>query len=127
MEIVTSRGFVSTLNRSWRRRRYQRINGRYKKLSKTVVFGGKNRGFWKIKAIRRLRLKIASPIRLWIKLKKAYMNMMLRIAGNEHVFGSQRIPNKLQVSGAYSMSEFQSRLIYEISKNLIASRELATV
>ncbi|KAI3824196.1 hypothetical protein L1987_05646 [Smallanthus sonchifolius] len=126
MELVSC-GFVHKLNRSWRRRRYQRVTGSCKKMSKTVTFGGRNRRFWNIKAIPRLRLKKASPIRLWIKLKNAYIDMMLRLGGTENVFDSKRVPMRLQISRGYSMGEFQSRLIYEISKNLIASRELATI
>ncbi|KAI3717071.1 hypothetical protein L1987_68411 [Smallanthus sonchifolius] len=126
MELVSC-GLVRTLNRSWRRRRYQRVTNGYKKTSKTVTFGGRNRRFWNFKAIPRLRLKKASPIRLWIKLKNAYIDMMLRLGGSESVFGSKRVPRRLQISGGYSMGEFHSRLIYEISKNLIASRELATM
>ncbi|KAL8248845.1 hypothetical protein R6Q59_005713 [Mikania micrantha] len=126
MDIV-SNNFLNALNRSWRRRRYQRVTVGHKKPSKTVSFGARNRRFWKIKAIPRLRLKKASPMRLWIKLKNAYIDMMLRLAGTDNVFGSKRGPKMLLGSGCYSMSEFQSRLIYEISKNLIASRELGTI
>ncbi|KAK9048888.1 hypothetical protein SSX86_030209 [Deinandra increscens subsp. villosa] len=125
MEIVSS---VCSLNRSWRRRRYQRITRGNRKTSKTVALGGGNRRFWKIKAIPRLRWKKVSPMRFLIKLKNAYFNMMVRLAGTENVFGAKRVPRRrLQASGGYSMSEFQSRLIYEISKSLIASRELATI
>ncbi|XP_076891689.1 uncharacterized protein LOC143625626 [Bidens hawaiensis] len=123
MEIVPS-CFLGALNRSWRRRRYQRVLG----TSKTKTLGGRNRRFWKINAIKRLRLKKVSVFRLWMKLKSAYIDTMLRLGGgNENVFGSKRVPRRLQASGGYSMGEFQSRLIYEISKNLVASRELATV
>ncbi|XP_076892248.1 uncharacterized protein LOC143543916 [Bidens hawaiensis] len=126
MEIVPS-GFLGTLNSSWRRRRYQRVLGGCKSTSKTATLGGRSRRVWKIKAIPRLRLKKVSVFGLWMKLKNAYIDTMLRLAGGtETIFGSKRVPRRLQASGGYSMGDFQSRLIYEISKNLIASRELAT-
>ncbi|MFS8016820.1 hypothetical protein Hanom_Chr15g01373031 [Helianthus anomalus] len=125
MENV-SNGFICTLNRSWRRRRHLRISGGHKNTSKTITLGGRNRRIWKIKAIPRLRLKKLSPIRLWIKLKNAYIHMMLRLGRTEVTFGSKRVPRALK-PGGYSMGEFHSRLIYEISKSLIASRELATI
>ncbi|KAI3699468.1 hypothetical protein L2E82_43805 [Cichorium intybus] len=126
MEIISS-AIDGTLNRSWKRRRYQRFDGGYRRNTKTVTFGGKNRRFWKIKAIPRLRLKKFSPIRFWIKFKNAYLKMMLRLAVTDNIFGSRRVPKRLQISGGYSVEEFQSRLIYEISKNLFPSRELTTI
>ncbi|KAL4568872.1 hypothetical protein LXL04_024489 [Taraxacum kok-saghyz] len=125
MEIISS-AYDGTFNRAWRRRRYQRFDGGYKRNTKSVTFGGNSR-FWKIKAIPRLRLKKASPIRLWIKFKNTYIKMMLRLGVTDNVFGSKRVPRSLQSSAGYSIEEFQSRLIYEISKNLFPSRELATI
>nr|XP_043639090.1 uncharacterized protein LOC122610161 [Erigeron canadensis] len=126
MVELSSSVFDGSSNKSWRPRRYQRINS-YRKSVKTVTFGGKKKRFWKIKAIPRLRLKKFSPIRLYLKFKNAYINMMLRLGGTENVFGSKRIPKRGQVSSAYSMEQFQNRLIYEISKNLFTARELAAL
>ncbi|KAJ9564388.1 hypothetical protein OSB04_000354 [Centaurea solstitialis] len=110
MEIISS-AFVK---RAWRRKRYRRLQ----------KDGNRNPGFWKIKSVPRLQLKKVSPIRMWIKLKNAYIKMMLRLGGTQDVFGSTK--SRRQTSNGYSIDEFQRRLIYEISKNLIVSRELAT-
>ncbi|KAL7611358.1 hypothetical protein Lser_V15G12540 [Lactuca serriola] len=126
MEIISS-ALDGTLNRAWKRRRYQRFDGGYRRNTNSVTFGGGNRRFWKIKAIPKLRWKKASPIRLWIKFKNAYVKMMLRLGGSDNVFDSKKAPKTLLISGSYSTEEFQRRLIYEISKNFFTSRELATV
>jgi hypothetical protein len=84
---------------------------------------------WRIRAVPKLRLKIGSPLKLWTKLKNAYMNTMLSLAGNvghlsnNNVFGGKRIPKARQVPLAYSFEEIENRLIVEIYKAL-ASREL---
>lgn len=55
---------------------------------------------------------------------------MVRLAGNvgslngNNVFGGKRIPKARQVAKGYSGDAFEARLIYEISKVLVASREL---
>ncbi|GKB06118.1 hypothetical protein Tco_0834351 [Tanacetum coccineum] len=123
MEIVTS-AFDGSLKRTWRRRRYRRFSNSHKKGATTVMLGGRNRRFWRIKAIPRLRLKTLSPFRLLINLKNFYVKMMLRLAGSDYFFGSKKGPKALR---SYSTEEFHNRLIYEISKNLYASRELASV
>ncbi|XP_022759951.1 uncharacterized protein LOC111306318 [Durio zibethinus] len=126
--------FPGTLKRYWRRRRYERLNGevtRNKKNVKIKRFRGGSRRFWKIKAVPKLRWKIiASSIKLLTKLKNAYMNMMINLAGNvghlnnDNTFGGKRIPKARKVPMIYSSNEFEERLVYEIYKALIATREL---
>lgn len=64
------------------------------------------------------------------KLKNAYMNFMLRLAGNvgalnsDNIFGVKRIPKARQMPKGYSGDAFEARLIFEISKTLVASNEL---
>uniref|UniRef100_A0A5B7A7E7 Uncharacterized protein n=1 Tax=Davidia involucrata TaxID=16924 RepID=A0A5B7A7E7_DAVIN len=134
MEMFSKESSGSQLKRYWRRRQYQRLDGAAKsrKNVKIIKIGGSpRRRFWKIKAIPKLRLKIiASPLKLWTKFKNAYMNMMLNLAGNVgtlntgNVFGGKRIPKARQV---YSTTdEFENRLLFEIYKALMASKELAT-
>ncbi|XVF71559.1 hypothetical protein PTKIN_Ptkin12aG0047900 [Pterospermum kingtungense] len=124
----------STLKRYWRRKQYQRLNGEVannKKSIKVTRIRGGSRRFWRIKAIPKLRWKIASPIKLLTKLKNAYMNMMINLVGNvgslntENTFGGKRIPKARKVPTAYSSSEFEERLVYEIYKSLVATRELS--
>jgi hypothetical protein len=60
------------------------------------------------------------------------MNFMLKLAGNvggalntDNKFGVKRIPKPRQVSSkSYSGDAFEARLIFEISKTLVASHEL---
>ncbi|XVE78676.1 hypothetical protein DITRI_Ditri13aG0166100 [Diplodiscus trichospermus] len=127
--------FHGSLKRYWRRRQYRRLNNelvmkKRKKLKVIRIPGGSPR-FWRIKSIPRLRWKIiASPIKLLTKLKNAYMKMMINLAGNvgylntDNTFGGKRIPKARKVDTAYPRNEFEERLVYEIYKNLIASREL---
>lgn len=123
-----------SLKRYWRRKQYQRLNGeviKNKKNVKVTRIRGGSRRFWRIKAIPKLRWKIASPIKLLTKLKNAYMNMMINLAGNvghlntDNTFGGKRIPKARKVPIAYSSNEFNERLVYEIYKALVATRELS--
>lgn len=131
MEVVSTPHHGS-LKRYWRRRQYHRLDGATgnKKNVRVTRFGGKARRAWKIKAIPKLRLKILSPLKLWGKLKDAYINMMLSVAGNNgalnnpNTFGARRIPKARKVPVVYSKDEFDGRLVYEIYKVLAASREI---
>ncbi|KAI4346931.1 hypothetical protein L6164_007794 [Bauhinia variegata] len=122
------------IKRYWRRRQYQRLHaditaaGRRK--TKIIRLRGSPRRQWKIKPIARLRWVVKSPLKMLAKLKNAYVDFMLRLTGNvgalsgNDLFGGKRIPRARQVSKAYSGDAFEARLIYEISKVFIASREL---
>ncbi|XP_059639791.1 uncharacterized protein LOC132282193 [Cornus florida] len=134
MEVELSKGSV---NRYWRRRRYRRLDAANRKNVQIVRFGGPRRRSWKIKIIPKLRLmkraiSSASPMKLWARFKNAYINMMLNLAGNVgalndgNVFRGKRIPTARQVPTApYSNDEFENRLVFEIYKALMASRELS--
>ena len=120
------------LNRYWRRRRYQRldgaVNGR-KKVQVTRFHGGPPPSRkWGVRATRRLRIMglslSQSPVKLWTKVKNAYINMMLSLAGNvgelntNNVFGGKRIPKSRQIPVVYSGGEIEDKLIFEIYKAL---------
>ncbi|MCD9637716.1 hypothetical protein HAX54_021153 [Datura stramonium] len=130
VQNIFSRGLLK--RSQWRRsRRYHRVDGTGRKNIKVTKFGGKSQKrtiLWRIKAIPKLKLKIFSPLRLWNKFRNAYMNMMLHLAGNvnygDHVFGGKRIPKARQVELAYTNTEFENRLIYEIYKSMVPSMEL---
>ncbi|KAK6151009.1 hypothetical protein DH2020_015941 [Rehmannia glutinosa] len=63
-------------------------------------------------------------------IENAYVNMMLRFANNSgssnsvNVFGVKRIPKARDAKMAYSRTEFENRLIFEIYKSMVASYEL---
>ncbi|XP_010279430.1 PREDICTED: uncharacterized protein LOC104613349 [Nelumbo nucifera] len=126
--------FYGSLKRYWRRRRYHRLEGSTtgRKNMKIVMIGGNTRRVWKIRPIPRLRLKMLSPMKVLVRLKEAYMNMMLKLAGNvgylnnNNMFGNKRIPKARQVKTVSSNEEFEMRLILEIYKSLAASRQLSS-
>ena len=116
-----------------RRRHYQRLHSGATtggRKMKTIRMKRSPRRYWRIKTIPRLRWVIRSPLKMLTKLKNAYMNLMLRLAGKvgalntDNIFGGKWIPRDRQVSTLYSGDAFEARLIYEISKTLVASHEL---
>ncbi|KAF8390085.1 hypothetical protein HHK36_024606 [Tetracentron sinense] len=115
MEILSS-PFHGSLKRYWRGRRYQRLDGAItgKKSMKIARLGAKSRRFWKIRAFPKLRLKIVSPIKLLVRLRDGYINMMLGLESNvgylnnASVFGDGRILKARQVQMASSSEEFSS-------------------
>ncbi|KAK9116211.1 hypothetical protein Sjap_015158 [Stephania japonica] len=136
--------FTGKLKRYLRRREYQRLDGPHEYQPSTnrstkvriTRFRGhsmstaksSHRRVWKIKAIPKLRyLKIVSPIKLLKRLRDAYVNMMLGITGNagDSYFGSKRIPKARKVETVLRADEFETKLMVEIYKSLVASRRLA--
>ncbi|GMN28224.1 hypothetical protein TIFTF001_001967 [Ficus carica] len=120
------------LNRYRRRRGYRMLdgaaNGR-KKIPVTRFHGGPPPSrTWRMRASRRLQIigvsLSRSPVKLMTKIKHAYINMMLSLAGNvgylntNNVFGGKRIPKSRQVPIAYSGNEIEQRLVLEIYKAL---------
>uniref|UniRef100_A0A2P2QAR5 Uncharacterized protein n=1 Tax=Rhizophora mucronata TaxID=61149 RepID=A0A2P2QAR5_RHIMU len=133
MELLP-KPFYNTWRRYRRRKRYQRLDGAVtgRKNVKIVKIGGTPRRVWKIKTVTKLNFKIFSPLKLWKKLKNTYVDMMLGLAGNvgslntSNYFGNKRVPKARQVGPVvYSNDEVENRLIYEIYRALIATRDLA--
>ncbi|XP_008800909.2 uncharacterized protein LOC103715150 [Phoenix dactylifera] len=124
----------------WRRRKYERVDGSgyRKKAARVTRFGsgrGGNRRFWRIRPLFRIRIKIPSPVRLLARLRDAYVDAMLGLAGKgsalvlpngPEALWDKRIPKRRPVrvdAGSY----FEQRLILEIYKSVAASRELTTI
>ncbi|PNX89859.1 hypothetical protein L195_g045981 [Trifolium pratense] len=119
------------------RRGYRRLDygmtttGRRKKMQ-TIRMKSPPRRDWRIRTSPKLRWMIRSPLKLLTKVKNTYMNIMLKLAGKvggalntDNKFGVKRIPNARQASSkGYSGDAFEARLIFEISKTLVASHEL---
>ncbi|XP_050911786.1 uncharacterized protein LOC127126826 [Lathyrus oleraceus] len=84
----------------------------------------------RVRTSPKLRWMIRSPLKLVTKVKNVYMNFMLKLAGNvggalntDNKFGVKRIPKAPQLSSeGCSGDAFEARLIFEISKNLVASQ-----
>ena len=139
MEIAPTTCYEN-LKRYWRRRRYQRLNGDNKKKMRVVRLGGGPNGSgtsptrrsWRVRTTAKLRLiKYVTPMNLLAKLHGAYVDMMVRTAGN--VGGARRIAGgskkvakmQDQISMAASEEAVDTRLVLEIYKRLAASRQLA--
>ncbi|GJU57060.1 hypothetical protein Tco_1234826 [Tanacetum coccineum] len=88
---------------------------------------------WRVKIAKRLRWKRISPRNLWTRFKNTYMRLLLDIAGkvgnltSGTAFSTQKLPARASGRISSSRQDFNDRLINEILKNFIASRELATV
>ncbi|PIA63672.1 hypothetical protein AQUCO_00201191v1 [Aquilegia coerulea] len=137
MEMNSTIAIYGSLKRFWRRRQYQRLDGTNKKNMNVARLGGKRKSFWRIRAIPKLKLKlkIVSPIKMLAKLRDAYINMMLGLAGNvgslngDGFFGDKRIPKARKPSSSKvskAAGEYESKLIFEIYKALKASPEFAS-
>nr|QIQ54444.1 big root biomass [Sesamum alatum] len=125
--------FSASLRRQWRKRGYNRLSPTNRRNLKVARLGaGRNRS-WRLRLAPKLRLirLAASPFKLWYKLKNAYINMMLRFAASagysntSSVFGAKRIPKARGAPMAYSRTEFENRLVFEIYKSVVASLELS--
>ncbi|XP_031108370.1 uncharacterized protein LOC116012835 [Ipomoea triloba] len=130
MEVVMNPfKFNGAIKRAWRRRKYRRVEGTRKSV-KVVRFGSKRS--WRIKAVPKLRWKMLSPVKLWTRLKNAYVKMMLSFAGNVGYLGAgagngieqKRIAGGKGKKMGYTTTEFENRLMYEIYKSLVPSMEL---
>lgn len=119
------------IKRYLRRRRYQRLDGSGGaattggRKTRAVQLRRSPRRHWRIRAIPRLSwVAIRSPVKMLAKLKNAYMNFMLRSMNTDNPFGEKQIPKAREASKDYSRDAFEARLIFEISKALVASNEL---
>ncbi|KAM7275788.1 hypothetical protein ACFE04_017654 [Oxalis oulophora] len=123
MEIMPSR--------YWRRRNYQRLDGsNNRKKLKIARLGGKNfRKFPNSKIIRTL----VSPIKLLAKVHDAYVKMMIRLANKVANMSKNGGPLKSKsVARAKHISvitlrggdQVDSRILLEIYKKLVASRDI---
>ncbi|KAI8534478.1 hypothetical protein RHMOL_Rhmol10G0093100 [Rhododendron molle] len=132
MEEGLPNPFNGTLKKHWRRRKYRRLLDaaipKRKKL-KIIRLGGSARPLWRIKAVPKFHLNVVPPLNIWKNLKDAYINMMLKLAGNfsslgntGDVFRGMRIANSPRVPAVCGRSreEYESRMVFEIFKSLVA-------
>ncbi|XP_050374786.1 uncharacterized protein LOC126792403 [Argentina anserina] len=136
MEIAPS-SYYTNLKRYWRRRRYQKLSvDNKKKLRVQRLGGGPNgtsppRRFFKIRKLR--FLKFVSPISLLAKAHGAYVDMMVKMAGNvggarRMAGGSKKVAkpqDQISVAATCGEQAVDTRLVLEIYKRLAASRQLA--
>nr|XP_004492973.1 uncharacterized protein LOC101494443 [Cicer arietinum] len=131
---------MEIIKRYSRRQGYRRLDGRIstvqRKKMQVIQMRGSPRKHWRIGTSPRLRWMMRSPLKMLTKVKNIYMNFMLKMAGNvggalntdKNNLGVKQIPQARQMSkGYYSGDAFEARLIFEISKTLVASHELHSI
>ena len=142
MEIVPIT-YYENLKRYWRRRRYQRLHGSNQNKKKMLITrlgdGGSQRRQWKIRTSKpKLMIsvrRILSPVKILAKFHDAYVDMMIRFAGNmadkstgAGAFAGKKVAKTKQISMVSSAGDQElvdSRLVLEIYKRLAASRQMA--
>ncbi|KAK7295757.1 hypothetical protein RJT34_18669 [Clitoria ternatea] len=130
-ESLLPKPTYGSIKRYMRRRRYQHLNdndnndnNNNKRKTKSIRLRRRpGRSYWRIKGVPKLTwVVVRSPLKMLAKLKNAYMNFMLRTIDTDNIFCEKRIPKaRYEVS---KNDEFEARLIFEISKALVASHEL---
>lgn len=127
MEILSSRYLSGSLKFGQRRlfrSRYVRLNGHRKKMRTAKLGGGSPVRAWKIRAsARRVKIVLSSPVKLMRKLKNLYFTMLLKLAGEN---GQKRITKTRHLPIARSTADFNNRLLLEIYKSFVVSREMST-
>lgn len=109
-------------NKNWKRRNYRRLNSKtpQKRRVKIVRLGGKLRQ-------RHLRIiKMASPLKLFRKLKSGYISLMLAVTGyasnRKHLGGAQiEVAPPVSAEVALANRVFQKKMVYEIFKSILST------
>ncbi|RWW56802.1 hypothetical protein BHE74_00036452 [Ensete ventricosum] len=129
--------FYRGINSYWRRRKYQKLESssspghkKSKKVTRLGAVRGTRRWFVRLRRSFRFRIRLPSPARLLVRLRDAYVDCMLAMAGkapglstkNGPEVWSKRIPTSR--SAKIKSVEFERRLICEIYKSLVISGEL---
>uniref|UniRef100_A0ACD5TZY6 Uncharacterized protein n=1 Tax=Avena sativa TaxID=4498 RepID=A0ACD5TZY6_AVESA len=146
-------GFTKGIRSHWRRRNYQRLeNGEGGSRTKTTqrLGGGGRRsgGGWRVRLrglivrrVRVVRAVVAAPARLLCRLRDAYVGGMLTVSRKAACMAlpdgtcARRVPRRKYqqkllpgaAASAQGASEFETRLVMEIYKSIVASKELATM
>ncbi|MFS7942324.1 hypothetical protein Hanom_Chr06g00487081 [Helianthus anomalus] len=90
----------------WRRRRYERLGGK------------SQRRFWRIQITRKLKLKLRfSPKKLLIRIRDAYVNMMMRMANSSLVAGTDGYGEAK--FGMKPGVKYDEKVIIELYKSLV--------
>ncbi|KAA8529103.1 hypothetical protein F0562_034098 [Nyssa sinensis] len=127
MDILPG-AYFENIKRYWRRRKYQRLDDSNRKKMKITRLGNRNRKVCKIRLVPKLRFKIVSPIKLLAKFHDGYINMMIGLVGNKKasLLGEKRVPKGGPVPIVSASDEIvDCRMVMEIYKRLVSTRELA--
>lgn len=135
---MTSQVFTG-LQSYWRRKTYQKLeNSSYssKKKLPVIILGESRHRCWKLKTVSRrvcrLRLKVVSPVKLFLRLRDAYVNAMLVLAGEKKsptapLTAAAAAKKKKKTNSVYqvfkiskSCTEFERRMMIHIYSHLVA-------
>eukprot|EP00268_Persea_americana_P037457 TRINITY_DN3707_c0_g2_i1.p1 TRINITY_DN3707_c0_g2~~TRINITY_DN3707_c0_g2_i1.p1 ORF type:complete len:142 (+),score=21.44 TRINITY_DN3707_c0_g2_i1:176-601(+) len=138
MEVLSPPHLYRSMKLYLRRRKYQKLDGSGKRNVRVARLGGNVKRSWKVRVMPRLRLKLRvflpSPVKILARLRDAYVDVMLRFGGkagalrnsSEPSFGVQKVPKSKSARVTQSsIEDFESRLMLEIYKSIVACRELA--
>ncbi|KAL3501780.1 hypothetical protein ACH5RR_036229 [Cinchona calisaya] len=130
-------GYLDGLKRYWRRRKYQRLDDaiKMKRRLKIARFGSKKSTTNKQKQLKvkkifnNLGFKNITPMKLVAKFHEAYIDAMIRLAGNkriDHVRNEAKRVAKSQpipVLSAPTNEMVDSRAVVEIYKRVVSTRD----
>ncbi|KAF8716130.1 hypothetical protein HU200_026404 [Digitaria exilis] len=133
--------FTRGVRAYWRRRKYHRLEATDggKARGATQQLGTARRGGGAMRRLRvRVRVVLAAPRRALARARDAYVGAMLALAkrasalalpGGADGLWAKRVPRRKQLpaSGGVRTTEFEQRLIFEIYKSIVASKELTTM
>ncbi|CAL0308285.1 unnamed protein product [Lupinus luteus] len=112
------------IKRYLRRRSYHRLDGGDTiggRKMKIIRLKGSPRRNWRVRSVRKLRWVVMTPLKMLSKIKNFYMNFMLKTMNPDNILREKHIP---KATKGLSNDAFEARLIFEISKALVASHEL---
>lgn len=135
--------FTRGVRAYWRRRKYHRLEADGKARGATQQLGGTaaRRSAWGA-PVRRLRVRVrafmTAPRRALARARDAYVGGMLALArkasavalpGGPESMWAKRVPRRKQLPAPRpgQPTEFEQRLIFEIYKSIVASKELTTM
>ena len=134
--------FTQGVRAYWRRRKYHRLaedGGGSKPRSRSRQLGSSAGGGARMR--RRVRVLLAGPRRALARARDAYVGGMLALAkrasalalpGAVEALWTRRVPRRQQgqlpaPGGNGKPTEFEQRLIFEIYRSIVASKELTTM
>lgn len=138
MAAISNTQIYKSLQSYWRRKSYQKLESSSMKNNRRVIKLGegsrrrRNKRSWSIRVpMRSIRtvLRIPSPKKLMLRLRDAYMNAMLVVAGGAQpalkksssraeTMLVRRVPRAREVKGG---GDFEMRMMMHIYRNLMAN------
>ncbi|GLJ09534.1 hypothetical protein SUGI_0111310 [Cryptomeria japonica] len=114
-------GFYESVKCYVQRRKYQRIDSsarRRRRRLRVAKMGSRKRRMWRLKRLPRLKLRWFNPKRLLVKLRDAYVQMMLSMA-NSSVFSSDMAGVYGDPFGQRCVKEYDPKMLVEIYRSLM--------